>query len=174
MVLGKWKILKTLRQGNHSFSCLGDLKANCQMLWNRQHLSCLPVMVFQNLTAWHRQEQTYGKQELGEEAAPCLSYIPCLLRTQLSWKTWKGHISRYAYGNMHSISMSLTSILYNMGGLRIKPLKSSCSSCAPKYWLCLQLHSRACTMFLLKWPTMCKCKLWLQESRDAVFCILCM
>ena len=23
-------------------------------------------------------------------------------------------------------------------------------------------------------PTMCKCKLWLQESRDAVFCILCM
>ena len=27
---------------------------------------------------------------------------------------------------------------------------------------------------LLKRPTMCKCKLWLQESRDAVFCILCM
>ena len=27
--------------------------------------------------------------------------------------------------------MSLTSILYNMGGLRIKPQKSSCSSYAP-------------------------------------------
>ena len=61
-----------------------------QMLWNRQHLSCLPVMVFQNLTAWHKQEQTNGKQELGGEATPCLSYVPCLLQTQLHGKTEKG------------------------------------------------------------------------------------
>ena len=28
MVLGKMKILKTLKQGNHSLSCLGDSNAN--------------------------------------------------------------------------------------------------------------------------------------------------
>ena len=83
--IGKMKILKTLKQGNHSLSCLGDSNANWPDVV-KQDLSCLPVMVFQNLTAWHRQEQINGKQELGEEAAPCLSYVPCLLQTQLSWK----------------------------------------------------------------------------------------
>ena len=29
-------------------------------------------------------------KELGEEVAPCLSYVPCLLQTQLSWKIEKG------------------------------------------------------------------------------------
>ena len=119
--IGKKKILKTLKQGNHSLSCLGDSYANRPDVVKQATsfmLACYGVPKLDSMI-----QQTYGKQVLEEKAAPCLSCVHCLLQTQLSWKTRKGHISIYAYGNMHSISMSLTSILYNMGRLRINPLK---------------------------------------------------
>ena len=49
--IGKMKILKTLKQRNHSLSCLGDSNANLPDVVKQATSFMLPVMVFQNLTA---------------------------------------------------------------------------------------------------------------------------
>ena len=77
------KILKTLKQGNYSLSCLGDSNANWPDIVKQATsfmLACYGVPKLDSMTQ--------ARANLWrEEAAPCLSYVPCLLQTQLSWKT---------------------------------------------------------------------------------------
>ena len=83
--IGKMKILKTLKQGNHSLSCLGDSNANWPDVVKQATslmLACYGVPKLNSMT----QARANQWKTLGEEAAPCLSYVPCLLQTQLSWK----------------------------------------------------------------------------------------
>ena len=85
--IGKMKILKILKQGNHSISCLRDLKANWPDVVKQATsfmLACYGVPKLDSMTG---KSKPMENKELGEDAAPCLSYIPCLLQTQLSWKT---------------------------------------------------------------------------------------
>ena len=60
------------------------------------------------------------------------------------------------------------------GWTKVKATKSLAAVHVPPNTDLALSYIQELKMFLLKGPTMCKCKLWLQESRDAVFCILCM
>ena len=130
--IGKMKILKTLKQGNHSLSCLGDSNANWPDVVKQatsSMLACYGVPKLNSMTQ-ARANQWKTRVGRGSSTMPKLCSLPPT--DPAFMENWKGHISRYAYGNMRSISMSLTSILYNMGGLRIKPLKVSMQFMCPQ------------------------------------------
>ena len=121
----KMKILKALKQGNHSLSCLGDSNANWPDVVKQATsfmLSCYGVPKLDSMTQ-ARANQWKTRVGRGSSIVPKLCSLPPTDPAFME-KLKRAHLQMgYAYGNMHSISMSLTSILYNMGGLRIKPLK---------------------------------------------------
>ena len=144
-----------------------------KMLWNRQHLSCLPVMVFQNLTAWHRQEQTYGKQD-GRGSSTMLklcslpptdpAFMEKLKRAHFHICIWK-----------HALYLNVPDLdPVQYGWTKDKAAKSLAAVHVPPNTDLALSYIQELIKCSCSWPTTCKCKLWLQESRDAVFCILCM
>ena len=121
--IGKMKILKTLKQGYHSLSCLGDSNANWPDVVKQATsfmLACYGVPKLDSMTQ-ARTNQWKTRAGRGSSSMPKLCSKPST--DPVFMEELKRALSRYAYGNMHSISISLTSILYSMGGLRIKPLK---------------------------------------------------
>ena len=82
--IGKMKINKTLKQGNHSLSCLGDSSANWPDVVKQATSFMLARYGVPKLDNMTQARANQWKTRVGRGSST--SYVPCLLQTQLSWK----------------------------------------------------------------------------------------
>ena len=172
--IGKMKILKILKQGNYSLSCLGDSNANWPDVVEQATsfmLACYGVPKLDSMTQ-ARANQWKTRVGRGSSTMPKLCSLP-LTGPAFMEKLKGAHFQICIRKHVLDLNVpDLDPVQY--GWTKDKATKSLAAvHVPPNNDLALsyiqELIKCSCSR-----PTMCKCKLWLQQSRDAVFCILCM
>ena len=132
--IGKMKILKTLKQGNHSLSCLGDSNANWPDVKQATSfmLACYGVPKLNSMTQ-ARANQWKTRVGRGSSTMPKLCFLP-LTDPAFMEKLKRAHFQICI--RKHALDLNvpdLDPVGLQYGWTKDKATKSSCSSCAPKY-----------------------------------------